>query len=580
MKQAGIWAKINRLVFRQNIWRWLYVVLFLGAVALRMAIAASQRVFLMPEGSGLDDMLMIRAAQSITAGQWLGAYGGVAIAKNMGFAVWLAFLHALRVPVLLGNAALWLAACAFAVWALRPLFKGNLGRLLLFVFLAYQPLSYAFFTQRVYRDSVFPTFSLLFFAGVLGLCLRLALPSGKGSILAALGAGFGLADAWLMREDGLLLLVFGICAAVVLAAFVLFNKQVKKRVVKLLCVALPFVVLGAGVLGFSAANQKHYGVFMVSDLTEGTFPAAYGAIVAVAAAESEYMPLTPVPQQTLQKLYQEVPTMALLKPQLQSSNVLNGFGNPQTGEYGGSFYYALRLAADYGGYTPTAPAAQAFWAQLLQEVQTAVAQGRLKSVKAGSSTVPLWHSSLLAPTLAETGRGLLAVFTFSDDAGTMDIYPAESMGTPEAIQQVAQYLYSPVQQGYVAGTSQPYYNMVQKICFAIANGVTWVYRILLWPLAALALVVLCKTLGKTIWQLFNKRKAGLQLVFAVLLLGLLLSTLLRVGVAAYMEAAAFNIGVYLMYFSGALPPLLLLLAAAPGLQNSGWVSGSSQAQQN
>lgn len=565
MKISGLPGRINRFIFEKNCKRWLYVLLLLGVAGLRLLVGASQRVYLLPEGSGLDDMLMIRGAESITAGNWLGAYGGVAIAKNMGFALWLALLHTLRVPVLLGNTALWLAACGFAVWALQPLLKGNIGRLLLFVFLAFQPFSYAFFTQRVYRDSIFPAFCLLFFAGALGLCLRLAQPVARGSFAAALGTGLGFTAAWLTREDGPVLLAFAICAALVLTAFVLFGKQVQKKAVKLLCVLLPFVVLAAGILGFSAANQKHYGVFMVNDLTQGEFPLAYGAVAAVSAAESGFVPLVPVTQQTLEKLYEEVPTMAQLRPQLEGSELKNGFANRETGEYGGSFYYALRLAADYGGLTPNATSAQAFWKQLRLEVEQAVAEGRLQSEKSTKNTVPRWNNVLLVPTMQETGRNLLAVFTFSGTVGPADIRPQESVGPAEKIEQVAQFLHSPVQQGYVEGTNLPYYNLLQIFCFAMCDGITWVYRILLWPLMVLAMLMLGHSLGKGLAALFKKRVFGRRLVLAVLVLGLLFSVLLRVGVASYMEVAAFNIGTYLMYISGAMPPLLLFLAVAPGL---------------
>lgn len=565
MKLAGLQKRIRAVLFAKNLRGWLFALLVLLVVALRMAVAASQRVYLLPEGSGIDDMLMIRAAQSITQGQWLGPYGGLAIAKNMGFALWLALLHALHLPVLLANAALWLAACGFAAWCLRPVLRGNLGRLVVFAFLAFQPLSYAFFTQRVYRDAIFPALSLLFFAGVLGLCLRLAALEVKGCLFAAAGAGAGFAGAWLTREDGPVLLVFGVCAALVMAAFVLFSKALQKRVIKLLCVVLPFLMLGGGILGFSAANRQQYGVFMVNDLTEGDFPAAYGALAAVSQAESGYTPLVPVTQQALAKLYKQVPLMAELRPQLESSELLNGFANKQTGEYGGSFYFALRLAAEYGGFTPGAAEAQALWGQLLAQVRLAVAEGRLQSGKPASGTVPIWNSALLGPTVAETGKNMLAMFTFSGAVGPRDMRPLESVGPPEKIQAVADYLYSPVQQGYIAGTDEPYYNPVQKVCFALCDLLTWVYRVLLWPLAALALVFLLQTLFSGVCRLFKNRRAGLLLVFAVLVLGLVFSVLLRAAVAAYMEVAAFNIGVYLMYLAGAMPPLLLFCVAGASL---------------
>lgn len=536
---------------------WLYGAALAALCLVRMLIAYSQRVYLLPEGSGIDDMLMIRAGMSLAEGGWLGAYGGMAIAKNMGFALWLALLHTLGIPVLLGNAALWLGACGFAVWCLRPLFAGRLPRLLLFAFFAFQPVSFAFFTQRVYRDAIFPALCLAFFAGVLGLGLRLGSPRVRGALACALGAGLGFAGAWLTREDGVVLGVFAVCALGAILLFAIFSKAARRRVAKAVCAVLPFVVLVAGIAGFSALNDQHYGVFMVNDLNSGSFPEAYGSMVAVSAAESGYTGQTPVTKAALEKMYAEAPSLALLREELESGPALSGFGDVESGEYGGSFYFGLRLAADYAGLTPTAQAAQEYWATVRAEIQQAVAEGRLQSVAARASTVPQYDSSLLLPTVAETGRGMWTALTFQD----CDPHPAESVGTPEEIERVAAWLHSPVQQGYVAGTSEPYYGTVQKLCFTLCNILIWIYRVLIWPLLALGLYGMVRAIVRGIRAMGQKRGLSPALLWGILLLGLLLSFVVRAVVAAYMEVAAFGVGTAIMYLSPALPPLLLFCGA-------------------
>lgn len=547
---------------QKNIRTWLYVLLAVAAVLFRMLIPYCQRVFLMPATSGLDDMLMIRGAMSITEGNWLGQYGGVAIGKNMGFSVYLALLNALKVPFLLGNTALWLVCCAVAVWALRPLLRGNLSRLVAFVFMAYMPVSYSQFTMRVYRDSLFYIVSLLFFAGVIGLGLRLAQPKASGSVWCAVAAGIGFTLAWLLREDGLVLLLFAVCGLGLIALFCIFSKQVQRRVIKLICAVLPFVFLGAGILGFSAANYSHFGVFMVSDLMSGTFSDAYGAVVAVSMAESGFVKGVPVTREALQKMYVEVPTMAQLQHQLrEEGQVYNGFANRTTQEYGGSFYYALRLAADYDVITPDAVTAQNFWAQMKTEIDTAVAEGRLQSVKPSANTVPRWDSSLFIPTAAETGNSVLAVLTF--DPPVCDPRPIASQGTPEEQQPIMDYVHTGVQEGFIEGTDQPYYNLLQRLVFAITDVVSWIYRIAIWPLLALALVGFGQSIGAGVKALFTQKRATLTLLISVLLLGLLFSFLVRMVVSAYMEVAAFGIGTYLLYLAGGVPPLFLFLLASP-----------------
>ncbi|NLW77950.1 MAG: hypothetical protein GXY32_00870 [Ruminococcaceae bacterium] len=616
---------------------WLLVA---GLVLVRLLIAACQRVYLTPEGAPLDDMLMVRAAQSLVEGGWLGGYGAFAIAKHMGFALWLAGLHTLGLPLLVANTALWLAAAGFAAWALRPVFRGNLSRLVLFAFLAFQPFSWAPFTLRAYRDAIFPAFCLVLFAGVAGFALRIGQTKLRGGVLCAVGAGLGLAGGWLLREDGAVLLVFAGCALAVTLLFVLFSGRGRKgtnggrpiapqnmaqpfsdasaravegtlpqgaapappaavkpaasrKLARSLLALLPFAMLAAGVLGFSVANSAHYGVFMVSDLSSGSFPQAYGALAAVSRAESGDVQRVPVTRAALGKLLAEVPSLAPLQDALATGPVLNGFASKETGEYGGSFYYALRLAAQLAGKTPDAQTAQAYWQTVADEVALAVDEGRLQSESISASVLPHFTGDLLGPTVAETGSGFLAVMTFADT----DPRPAESVGEADAIDAVAAFLHSQPQRGYVAGTDEPYYNTLQKAVFLLCDILTWVYRIAIWPLFVLALVgmvrlfitarrgpesgdlnpknsdkyhIISKTapgepLGAKPGAPGGQRVNPMRLLAAIMLLGLLLSFLLRLVVAGVMEVAAFGIGTYVMYLAGGVPALLLFCALGSAL---------------
>ena len=74
-------------------------------------------------GAPLDDELMLRAANHITAGQWLGAYDYLTLSKAMFFPVWLALLHALHLPYLISGAALWCGAALLAAFAFSTLWR-------------------------------------------------------------------------------------------------------------------------------------------------------------------------------------------------------------------------------------------------------------------------------------------------------------------------------------------------------------------------------------------------------------------------------------------------------------------------
>ncbi len=540
-----------------------YLLVLFVLVSLRMLIAFSQRVLLTPQGAPLDDMLMIRGAMSITEGEWLGAYNAFNTAKNMGYAVILAALHIIRLPVLDAAAALWLLCAGLAVRALRPCFPGNLSRAVLFAFLAFQPVSYAQFTMRVYRDNMFPAFCLLCFAGVVGLALRLGQPRARGSVLCALCAGLGLAGAFLLREDGAVVLLFAACALALVALFALCGKHTRKKAAKAVLALCPFAVLAGAVAAFSAVNWATYGIFMVNDLNEGAFPEAYGAMAGVSRAESGFVRRVPVTQEALQRLYDEVPALADLQSALKKGPAFNGFADAQSGEYGGSFYYGLRLAAQLAGKTPTAAAAQGYWRQVQSEVQAAVAEGRLQSADVPPTVLPGWNASLLNDAALEMASGFWEVMLFRD----CDPRPRESEGSAGQVEEVAQYLASPPQEGKREGTGEPYYNLLQQVMFALCDALTWAYRVLIWPLLALALWRMFAFLGGGIRALARKQGGGEKLLFGLVMLGLLLSFVVRLAVAAFMETAAFGIGTYLMYLAGGVPALLLLCAMGCGAQN-------------
>ena len=62
-------------------------------VLLRCGLTGFQQAYTWVGGAPLDDELMFRAAQAITAGEWLGAYDYLTLSKAMFFPVWLALLH-------------------------------------------------------------------------------------------------------------------------------------------------------------------------------------------------------------------------------------------------------------------------------------------------------------------------------------------------------------------------------------------------------------------------------------------------------------------------------------------------------
>ncbi|MGN0983729.1 MAG: hypothetical protein ACI4OI_02705, partial [Gemmiger sp.] len=242
---------------------------------LRCALTLFQQGYTWVGGAPLDDELLFRAARAISAGEWLGAYDYLTLSKSSFFAVWLALLHLLHIPYLLGGALLWCAAALAAARAFAPMLKTARRQLLLYGLLAFLPSSWAAYTLRVYRDNIFPALCLLFLAGMAGAALRALLYTRQQAALWPwlLAAGVGLTAAFLDREDaGLFLMPFAAVATAVMLAVL----AVQRRWACVAAQAIPYAVLAAGVGCFCGLNSLYYGTAVLSDFSDGAFANAMG----------------------------------------------------------------------------------------------------------------------------------------------------------------------------------------------------------------------------------------------------------------------------------------------------------------
>ena len=543
--------QLNRRTF------WLCVALL---VCLRCALTGFQQAYTWVGGAPLDDELMFRAANTITAGEWLGAYDYLTLSKAMFFPVWLALLHALHLPYLVAGTLLWCAASLLAAFAFSPLWQTpKYARTLgLFAVLAFLPSSWAAYTLRVYRDNIFPALCLLFFAGMAGAALRAVRQPHKPLWPWLLAAGLGLACGYLDREDaGLFLLPFAAVATLILLVVLVRARRWGACAAQL----IPYGLLAAAVLTFCGLNQNYYGVFALSDFSEGSFAAAMGAMMRVDTDSEE--PLLSVPADAREKLYAAVPALQPLAYWLEEDAQLqNDFRDPVLDDYrAGSFYWAIRRAAQQEGIYADAETASAYWQEVADAINAACDNGTLPSRtgKRAATNQPI-RLSYVAPTLAETARSIVHVVTFADCA---PYETARSIGTAEDIAEWSAYLHCGFNAAAEAGKDTPYYSPWQKMAFALMEGITWVYRALLWLDLLAGLVYHFAALPGVL----RRRRADVAVPW-LLLFGLLGMALLRCAMIAFVEVSSFGIGTSTMYLATVHP--LLVLYTFVSVSAFGW----------
>ena len=111
-------------------------------------------------------------------------------------------------------------------------------KLVLFLFLLYNPAASARYATRIYRDAIFPALCLMFFSAVAAVGLRRRLPVKKWWRWAVLyGASYGC--IYLRREDGIWVLPFGAVALVITAGLLVSRQGVRTAAVKTAAMLAP-----------------------------------------------------------------------------------------------------------------------------------------------------------------------------------------------------------------------------------------------------------------------------------------------------------------------------------------------------
>ncbi len=535
----------------------------LGLTAAKLLLTSFQLLLVTPGGAVIDDSLMYNLAKSIANGQWLGEYGWLTLSKHSFFSVWLAMLHTLRIPYLLGGQLLQAAAALAGAWALAPLLKSRRAKLLAYLLLLWNPAASAAEVQlRVYRDNITPALTLLLFGGIIGCALRWRRPARESAGFALL-AGAGLAAFYLNREDAVWALPFAAVGAAVTLWFLWRGEKTPGRVQKSLLWAVPFACLGAGVLVFCALNSAYYGRFILSDFTSREFNDAYGALTRVASAHPQEK--IPVPRDVRERLYELSPSFAALEPYLETEMKYNGYGSIPDREFGsGGFYWALRQAADEAGFYADAETSKRYFETLAAEVNALCDTGAVQAGPPRSGTMPRIEARYIAPTLWEALQNLGRVLTFAEARPAHWTAMSEELSmNAELRAEVEAFLKNETNWQAQAGTVLPYYNPAQRLAYHLLDAVRWLYAFLLPVGFVLALV----------WQaafarrVFAKNAPALPRMVWLIQLGLLLSILLRCCMIAFLFVASFNNVPHVMYLAAAHP--LALLYAVLGISMLG-----------
>lgn len=523
--------------------------------AIRLILANSQMMLIFPFGAPLDDDLYFNWAVSIAGGNWLGEYNYLTLSKYPFFGIYLALLHKLGIPYLVGNCLMWIICGAFCVLAFSPVVKTNWYRLVMFTAFIYSPSTYAEHTLRVYRDSIFPVLCTMFFVALAGWALRL-----KKDIRHNIGfmvvAGLSLAFAWTCREDGYWLLPFAVAAIAICIIYIIIDKELKNKLLRIASTAVPAVITAAFVLTICSINNKYYGVFTLSDFNNGSFADAFGAMTTL--SHDDWHPFISVPEDVRMRMYEDCPSFTQFYDYLDApdSAVKRAYSTARLGDYkSGQLYWAVRRTATELGIYDSRQKAEDFWAQLAVEVNAMRLQDENALPRRSSLTPPI-RAEYVAPVVEEALHSIGFILTWQDMRCHEDTVSDMTTGQIDIWEN---FLHEQSNYAAVENSDFPYYTGFQHKCFSFMDSLTWIYRALTIPLMLLALFAVVKGFISFVHQPFEKQ------IMLFVLPGMLLMAVFRVFIISFMEKAAFDIGTYAMYLGAAYPVVVLVCVLGPVL---------------
>ena len=338
----------------------------------------------------VDDLLYAVQADSIVSGEWLGPYDQKTFVKSAGYSIFLAGVIKSGIPLRQAQEGFWAFAGLLLVWSLRRLGVPRHVAGVVFFFCYFNPSAFTRVYNRILREGIYSSETLIAVALLIALFPRAALWK---RILLAGGLGLAVAALWHTREEGVWILPPFAGAAVGL--WWIERRRASSAgkgalvVAGLALVAAAFPVAGWHQL--RGMNERRYGTPVTLEVKDPDFQAALGAIMRVKPERRfRYEPIAP---ETLEKLYAVSPALRSLRPMIDSPRYRSGW---MMGENGGRVINALsfliRDAAAGLGHHRTPADAKAFYRRIAEEINGACDRDEIPADDRRDSVYPAFGS--------------------------------------------------------------------------------------------------------------------------------------------------------------------------------------------
>jgi len=479
-----------------------------------------------------DDLLYLRHAESILNGQWLGDYNNLTLAKGVGYPLWIALSNLLSVDLLLAQHILYILACFLFVLAISPSLSSNRWRIVLFMLLVFNPISYADTVgNRVIRDGIYPALVLMVFSLIILIHSAISRYQRK-PIFLSLSLGLSFFFFWVTREEGIWLL-----PAILVLISGLLMLQVKAFRVRffIFVVVIPVVQVFLLISSLMYLNYKHYGVYVHNDVKSGSFVSAYSALQRLKTEDVNRLEL---PAHTRGVLYDLSPSFAQLKDTLDDSRKWWFTGKEDI--HNGMFIWGFRDAVKERGYYADAYTSEMFYRRITEEINSACLQNVALCRERRETLSPSLRSMSLNDLTAQFIDAAYFLLRFDGFKAKSSVY---------SLSNKAQLFFIEMTGERVSHSGAP-----DTVQHDIMNGIKSFYSFFL---------SLGTVLSVGIWVYILSRGA-INNEFSLVVATTLLVTGLRLGLVSVMHIVSFNT-ISVLYIASAYPFAIAFCVLTPAL---------------
>lgn len=402
-----------------------FIICILIFTIIRLVLTASIPITGFPS-QVYDDDLMVKMAESIRSGKWLGEYDSNTLVKGPFFPFLLALINYIGLSYINVMNIIYIMACAYFIYTIKNLFKSKISLLIIYILLIFNPVSYASWTlQRVYRNGITLAQVLFIIGSMYALYERRNQKSIKGLIVFPIIAGLALSSLWLTREDGIWILPFVLMVIIITIVSLIVKNRIdnikkirinKNLVLKLITAVLPIILLIVSLNIVRLVNKNYYGVSVYNEISDGYFGKVIKIMYSVKTDENiEYVTVT---RKKLNMLYEQSETLNSIKNELEKSmNAWDGADRkPGDGQVeDGWFWWALKSAVEEKGMYENAEMANEFYKKIYEEIDTAIKEGNLETqISMPSNLMSPWKSEYFIKLPVEMAKTSWYIANFNE----------------------------------------------------------------------------------------------------------------------------------------------------------------------